>query len=49
MVITSKLINLDAEIDAALHVMRIAVIASAFLLKFSLLERDEKHLRGLSG
>ncbi|MGL6251682.1 MAG: AbrB family transcriptional regulator, partial [Billgrantia desiderata] len=45
MVITAKVMNLDAEIVAAFHVMRIAVIASTILLTFALFERLEKRLR----
>lgn len=45
MVITAKVMNLDAEVVAAFHVMRIAVIASTILLTFSLFERIERRLR----
>lgn len=45
MVITAKVMQLDAEIVAAFHVMRIAVIASTILLVFSLFERLTKRLR----
>lgn len=38
MVITAKVMNLDTEIVAAFHVMRIALIASTILLSFALFE-----------
>lgn len=49
MVITAKVMNLDAEVVAAFHVMRIAVIASTILVTFALFERLERRLRGTFG
>lgn len=47
MVITAKVMNIDAEIVAAFHVMRIAVIASTILVTFMLFERLQKRLLGV--
>ncbi|APX94838.1 ammonia monooxygenase [Halomonas sp. 1513] len=49
MVITAKVMNLDAEVVAAFHVMRIAVIASTILVTFTLFERLARRLRGAFG
>lgn len=47
MVITAKVMNIDAEIVAAFHVMRIALISSTILVTYMLFERLQKRLSGL--
>lgn len=46
MVITAKVMHLDAEIITAFHMMRIAVVASTVLLAFRLYQRLEKTIHG---